>query len=144
MNENTEIDEEQCLSDWKSHNLSCDESIRIHDYCERAFRHAWKLKQGEVDLYKNKLKNTQSYSCQLNNIAQDLLFMEKLRLFAKKDIKVVESFIKAGQEVRIGKISQSQSKFMLICAEDNLHKWCEMSEYEELVEDRIIYDEYKY
>jgi hypothetical protein len=66
--------------------------------------------------------------------------MEKLRLFAKKDIQVVENFIKAGQQIRIGKISPSKSKFMLICEEDNLHKWCEMSEYEEIVEDRIVYE----
>lgn len=64
--------------------------------------------------------------------------MEKLRLFAKKDIEVVESVIKAGQEVRIGKISPSKTKVMLICADDNLHKWIDIKEYNELVEDKII------
>jgi hypothetical protein len=64
--------------------------------------------------------------------------MEKLRLFTKKDIEVVESVIKAGQEIRIGKISPSKTKVMLICADDNLHKWINIEEYDELVEDRII------
>jgi hypothetical protein len=90
MNENTEIDEEQCLSDWKSHNLSCDESIRIHDYCERAFRHAWKLKQGEVDLYKNKLKNTNEYNNRLNNVAQDLLLEISKQLIEFSHIGKIE------------------------------------------------------
>jgi hypothetical protein len=62
----------------------------------------------------------------------------KLRLFAKKDIQVVESFIKAGEEIRIGKISESLSKFMIICTEDNLHKWLDMKDYKEYVEDRLI------
>jgi len=51
------LNEEESLADWKGHNLSCDESIRIHDYCERAFRHAWKLKQDEVDFYKDISQN---------------------------------------------------------------------------------------
>jgi hypothetical protein len=62
----------------------------------------------------------------------------KLRLFAKKDIQVVESFIKAGEEIRIGKISESLSKFMVICAKDNLHKWLDMKDYNECIEDRLI------
>lgn len=64
--------------------------------------------------------------------------MSKLRLFAKKDIQVVENFIKAGQEVRIGKISPSGTMFMLICNEDNLHKWCDLKDYSEFVEDKVV------
>ena len=66
--------------------------------------------------------------------------MEKLRLFTKKDIKVVESFIKAGQEIRIGKISPSKTKVMLICTDDNLHKWIDIIDYDILVEDRVVYE----
>jgi hypothetical protein len=62
-----ELNEEESLAEWKGHNLSCDESIRIHDYCERAFRHAWKLKQNEVDFYINIL-NKES-----NDVTQNLL-----------------------------------------------------------------------
>lgn len=66
--------------------------------------------------------------------------MGKLRLFAKKDIEVVESVIKAGKEIRIGKISPSKTKIMLICADDNLHKWIDIIDYDILVEDRVIYE----
>ena len=66
--------------------------------------------------------------------------MSKLRLFTKKDIQVVESFIKTGQEIRIGKISPSGAKFMIICSEDNLHKWCDIKDYNELIEDKLIED----
>jgi len=66
--------------------------------------------------------------------------MEKLRLFAKKDIEVVESAIKAGQEIRIGKISPSKTKIMLICADDNLHKWIDIIDYDILVEDMVVYE----
>ena len=66
--------------------------------------------------------------------------MEKLRLFAKKDIEVVESTIKAGQEIRIGKISPSGANFMIICANDDLHKWIDIIDYDILVEDRFIYE----
>jgi len=62
----------------------------------------------------------------------------KLRLFAKKDIDVVESFIKAGEEVRIGKISPSLSKFMVICKNDNLHKWLDMEYYSLYIEDKLV------
>ena len=62
----------------------------------------------------------------------------KIRLFAKKDIEVVESSIKAGQEVRIGKINPSKTKIMLICANDNLHKWVDITDYDTLIEDRLI------
>ena len=64
--------------------------------------------------------------------------MEKLRLFAKKDIQVVESFIKAGEEIRIGKIAESLSKFMVICDHDDLHKWMDMRDYSEYIEDKLI------
>lgn len=64
--------------------------------------------------------------------------MSKLRLFAKKDIQVVESFINTGQEIRIGKISPSGAKFMIICSEDNLHKWCDIKDYNELIEDKEV------
>jgi hypothetical protein len=62
----------------------------------------------------------------------------KLRLFAKKDIEVVESTIKAGEEIRIGKISGTLSKFLVICAKDNLHKWLNMEDYHNYVEDKFI------
>lgn len=64
--------------------------------------------------------------------------MSKLRLFAKKDIQVVDNFIKQGQEVRIGKISDSREKFMVICSEDNLHKWLDMKDYNDLIEDVLV------
>jgi hypothetical protein len=62
----------------------------------------------------------------------------KLRLFAKKDIPVVESFIKAGEEVRIGKISSSRSAFMVICKNDNMHKWLNMEDYPLFIEDKLV------
>ena len=62
----------------------------------------------------------------------------KLRLFAKKDILVVESYIKAGEEIRIGKITSDGSKFMIICHQDNLHKWMDMKDYSEYIEDKLV------
>lgn len=62
----------------------------------------------------------------------------KLRLFAKCDIKVVESTIKAGDEVRIGKISPSGNKFIVICKNDDLHKWLDMKDYDKYIEDKLI------
>lgn len=62
----------------------------------------------------------------------------KLRLFAKKDIPVVTRMIKSGEEVRIGKISESGRKFMLICKDDDLHMWIDVSEYNETIEDRLV------
>lgn len=62
----------------------------------------------------------------------------KLRLFAKQDIPVVESYIKAGEEVRIGKIFSDGSKFMVICKNDNLHKWVDMKDYSSFIEDKLV------
>lgn len=62
----------------------------------------------------------------------------KLRIFAKKDILVVESDIKAGEEIRIGKINSDGSKFMVICKNDDLHKWIDMRDYNEYIEDKLI------
>lgn len=64
--------------------------------------------------------------------------MSVLRLFAKKDIPVVDRPIKAGQELRIGKISPSKTKFMVICMEDDLHKWMDMVDYDEYIEDKFV------
>jgi hypothetical protein len=62
----------------------------------------------------------------------------KLRLFAKMDIRVVDRIIKAGEEVRIGKISESTKKFMLICKDDDLHLWIDMDKYNDTVEDKLV------
>jgi hypothetical protein len=64
--------------------------------------------------------------------------MESLRLFAKKDILVVESYIRAGEEIRIGKIASNLQKFMIVCMNDDLHKWVMVDKYEELIEDRLV------
>jgi hypothetical protein len=61
-----------------------------------------------------------------------------LRLFAKQDIPIVDSHIKAGEEVRIGKIFSDGSKFMVICKNDNLHKWLDITEYSNFIEDRLV------
>lgn len=62
----------------------------------------------------------------------------KLRLFAKIDIPVVTRMIKSGEEVRIGKISESTKKFMLICKDDNLHLWIDMDKYNDTIEDKLV------
>lgn len=67
--------------------------------------------------------------------------MGPLRLFMKKDYGQGHDntpFLRQGEEVRIGKISDSLKRFMLIDKDDNRHIWAEMDEYSELVEDKFI------
>ena len=66
----------------------------------------------------------------------------KLRLFMKQDLQVVESFIKKDEEVRLGLISESGKKVMLICKNDDLHKWIDIDKlgdmvYSDYVEDNL-------
>jgi hypothetical protein len=67
----------------------------------------------------------------------------KLKTFLKKDLSTDHSdpskpFIAKGEEVRIGKISDSLTGVMLIDIEDNRHIWIKMSEYAEYVEDELV------
>jgi hypothetical protein len=57
-----------------------------------------------------------------------------MKYYAKKDILVVESHIKAGDEVLL--LKMGKEKALISCTEDNLFKWIDLDKFNDLIEER--------
>jgi hypothetical protein len=57
-----------------------------------------------------------------------------MKYYAKKDILVVESYIKAGDEVLL--LKKGEEKALISCTEDNLFKWIDLDKFNDLIEER--------
>jgi hypothetical protein len=56
----------------------------------------------------------------------------RMKYFAKKDILVVESYIKAGDEILV--LKKGEKAALISCMEDNLFKWVDLDKFDELIE----------
>jgi len=72
---------------WKAHNLSCDESIRIHDYCERAWKAACNHKDKEYSNLMDAMTQTSQNNAQLKEMLKEeqekcAILIEALEFYA--------------------------------------------------------------
>ena len=57
-----------------------------------------------------------------------------MKYYAKKDILIVESYIKAGDEVLL--LKKGEERALISCTEDNLFKWIDLDKFNDLIEER--------
>jgi len=55
-----------------------------------------------------------------------------MKYFAKKDILIVESYIKAGDEILV--LKKNERAALISCTEDNLFKWLDLDKFDDLIE----------
>lgn len=57
-----------------------------------------------------------------------------MKYYAKQDILVVESYIKAGDEILL--LKKGEERALISCTEDNLFKWIDLDKFNDLIEAR--------
>lgn len=57
-----------------------------------------------------------------------------MKYYAKKDILVVESYIKAGDEILL--LKKGEKKALISCIEDDLFKWIDLDKFDDIIEER--------
>lgn len=57
-----------------------------------------------------------------------------MKYYAKKDILIVESYIKAGDEILL--LKKGEKKALISCIEDDLFKWIDLDKFNDLIEER--------
>ena len=57
-----------------------------------------------------------------------------MKYYAKQDILVVESYIKAGDEILL--LKKGEKKALISCIEDDLFKWIDLDKFNDIIEER--------